>query len=102
MEAIYALATLAGTVPLLKAWRANRNTTLVHSLCWAAAAWVAWGAALVWGDESPGEDPLRLLALFLTGAAGAAVFGARRPIVGAWNFVVLGLLCVLLLPLAET
>jgi hypothetical protein len=31
-----------------------------------------------------------------------AVLGARRPGVGAWNFVVLGLLAVMLLPLAES
>jgi hypothetical protein len=39
--------------------------------------------------------------LGLTGCAGVAVLGARRPGVVAWNFVVLGLLAVLLLPLAE-
>jgi hypothetical protein len=41
------------------------------------------------------------LALALTGCAGMAVLGARRPGVIAWNFVVAGLLAVLLLPLAE-
>jgi hypothetical protein len=39
-----------------------------------------------------------LLALSLTGCAGVAVFGARRPGVQAWNFVVLGLLAVQLVP----
>src|SRR2546423_30545 len=47
-------------------------------------------------------DPTRYLALCLTGCAGVAVLGARRPHVGAWNFVVLGLLAVMLLPLLET
>jgi hypothetical protein len=46
-------------------------------------------------------DVLGYLALGLTGCAGVAVLGARRPGVGAWNFVLLGLLLVLLLPLAE-
>jgi hypothetical protein len=41
------------------------------------------------------------LALGLTGCAGVAVLGARRPGVGAWNFVLLGLLAVFLLPVAE-
>lgn len=41
------------------------------------------------------------LALCLTGCAGVAVLGARRPGVDAWNFVLLGLLAVMLLPLAE-
>lgn len=45
--------------------------------------------------------PLRYLALCLTGAAGVAVLGARRPHVLAWDFVVLGLLTVMLLPLLE-
>jgi hypothetical protein len=40
------------------------------------------------------------LALCLTGCAGIAVLGARRPGVGAWNFVVIGLLAVMLVPLA--
>jgi hypothetical protein len=35
----------------------------------------------------------------LTGCAGIAVLGARRPGAAAWNFVVLGLLAVLLLPI---
>jgi hypothetical protein len=37
--------------------------------------------------------------LCLTGCAGVAVLGARRPGVTAWNFVVVGLLAVLLLPI---
>jgi hypothetical protein len=41
-------------------------------------------------------------ALCLSGCAGVAVLGARRPGVGAWNAVVLGLLAANLLPLAET
>jgi hypothetical protein len=46
--------------------------------------------------------PARYLALSLTGGAGVAVLGARRPHVGAWDFVVLVLLSVMLLPLAES
>jgi hypothetical protein len=41
---------------------------------------------------------LSYLALCLTACAGVAVLGARRPGVGAWNFVVAGLLAVLLRP----
>jgi hypothetical protein len=44
----------------------------------------------------------RFLALCLTGGAGVAVLGARRPYVDAWNYVVLGLLSVMLLPLVES
>src|SRR5205823_3045479 len=48
-----------------------------------------------------GLEPWRYLALCLTGAAGVAVLGARRPHAGAWNLVVLGLLAIMLLPLGE-
>jgi hypothetical protein len=42
------------------------------------------------------------MALCLTGCAAVAVLGARRPGVGPWNFVVLALLAVNMLPLAES
>jgi hypothetical protein len=55
-------------------------------------------------DLWPPADPdlSGCLALCLTGCAGVAVLGARRPGVRAWNFVVLGLLIVLLMPLVES
>lgn len=96
-----ALATAAW--PLGRAWWANRQTTLRQAVLWAAGAWAAW--LLVFLGAALGHDadiaPGRHLALALTGCAGVAVLGARRPGVGAWNFVVCGLLAVLLLPLAE-
>jgi hypothetical protein len=93
---------VAGLYPFCRAWFANRHTTLKHAICWAGIAWIAWGAALTLGTPSQsGLDPWRFVALSLTGAAGVAVLGARRPHAGAWNFVVLGLLAVLLLPLGE-
>jgi hypothetical protein len=64
-------------------------------------AWVAWGAALAANPASAGTNTLSYLALCLTGCAGVAVLGARRPGVTAWNFVVAGLLAVLLLPLVQ-
>jgi hypothetical protein len=96
------LMLLSAAYPLWAAWRANRRTTLVHAVQWGMVAWAAWGAALaaaVWGG--PAELMVRYLALSLTGCAGVAVLGARRPGVAAWNFVVVGLLAVLLMPLAE-
>jgi hypothetical protein len=96
------LLILAGLYPLARAWRANRRTSLAHAVCWAALAWLAWGAALLFGSPYDfGLDPWRYVALCLTGAAGVAVLGARRPHVEAWDVVVLGLLAVMLLPLAE-
>jgi hypothetical protein len=94
---------LSGAWPLVLAWRANRSRTLHQAVGWAWAAWAAWVLVLT-REAALGEPagPLPVyLALCLTGAAGVAVLGARRPGVGAWNFVLLGLLAVLLLPVAE-
>jgi hypothetical protein len=82
--------------PLWIAARANVHTTLRSSVTWAGAAWAVWLLALATRD-----DLATYLALCLSGCAGIAVLGARRPGVGAWNFVVAGLLAVLLLPMAR-
>src|SRR5689334_9462732 len=101
MHALCGLVLLAGGYPLVRAWYANRYTTLRPTLGWATAAWAAW-LTVVWGVWGKFEPTLgRYLALSLTGCAGVAVLGARRPGVGAWNFVVVGLLAVLLRPLWE-
>jgi hypothetical protein len=92
---------LGGGWPLWRAWRVNAGTTLRPALLWTAAAWMAW-LAVACGDWIGGGGRLGpYVALALTGCAGVAVLGARRPGVGAWNFVVAGLLAVLLLPVAE-
>ncbi|MFO0863752.1 MAG: hypothetical protein U0744_03690 [Gemmataceae bacterium] len=92
-----ALALLAaGVWPWWNAWRANRGWSIDHAVLWGMAAWASWGAAAI----RPG-DSADFVSIALTGAAGVAVFGARRPHVVAWNFVVLGLVSVLLLPLIE-
>jgi hypothetical protein len=97
-----ALILLTAAYPLGRAWLANRRTSLAHALTWVWPAWLAWLAvavARVRGPDAPAAA--RYVALCLTACAGVAVLGARRPGVVAWNFVVLGLLVVLLLPLAE-
>jgi hypothetical protein len=102
MQFFFLSLILAGCFPIYRAWLANRQTSLTHAVLWAGAAWFFWGIALIFGTLGEvGFDPLRYIALCMTGAAGVAVLGARRPHVGAWDFVVLGLLAVLLLPLAE-
>jgi hypothetical protein len=104
MNVILFLLMLMGLVPLARAWWTSRHTSLVQTLHWAITAWLAWTATVLFGDHTAGlaaVDPARYLALCLTGCSGVAVLGARRPHVGAWNFVVLGLLAVLLLPLVE-
>src|SRR5882724_2886965 len=93
------LILLFGTAyPLWHAWRANATTTLRPSIAWGAAAWLAWLAAFALDDPT---NLWRYLALSLTACAGVSVLGARRPGVGAWNFVVVGLLAVLLIPVAR-
>jgi hypothetical protein len=94
---VAALILLAGVAwPLWLAWRATAHTTLRATMGWLSAAWVAWLLALALRDDLAGY-----LALSLSACAGIAVLGARRPGVGAWNFVVAGLLAVLLLPMAQ-
>jgi hypothetical protein len=101
--AVLGLIFCTSLYPLAHAWRANRGTSLFQAVSWALASWILWGLALACGLLQLGSllYLARYLALCLTGCAGVAVLGARRPGVGAWNFVVLGLLAVELLPLAE-
>jgi hypothetical protein len=86
----------SAAVPLAAALHANRSTSLLHAVAWTWLAWVGWGLALASGTKTWGY-----MALGLTGCAGVAVFGARRPGAVAWNFVVGGLLAAFGLPLAE-
>jgi hypothetical protein len=104
MQRVCWFVFLLAAYPLWQAWRANRRTSLCQAVGWAIAAWVAWGGLLLVAIETdnPVVNPTAgYLALVLTGCAGVAVLGARRPGVGAWNFVLLGLLAVMLLPVAE-
>jgi hypothetical protein len=100
IDLLAGLLLLTGIYPLAQALRANRYTTLWQPLLWALLAWaawtgVAWSRVLRLGEN---EQLVCYGALCLTGCAGIAVLGARRPGVAAWNFVVVGLLAVLLLP----
>jgi hypothetical protein len=92
-----------GLIPLVLALWANRRTSLAHALVWAIIAWASWAVAMLFDDRGTTEIPLaRYCALCLTGCAGVAVLGARRPHVLAWNFVVLGLLAIMAWPMLET
>ncbi|MSQ96032.1 MAG: hypothetical protein EXR98_15955 [Gemmataceae bacterium] len=94
---------VAGLFPLVLALVAHRRTSLFHALVWTLIAWVSWGLTLAFADPADSDfAPARYWALCLTGCAGIAVLGARRPQVFAWNFVVLGLLAVMIWPLVET
>jgi hypothetical protein len=94
---------LSAALPLVRAWRANRHTTLLQAVNWAWAAWAVWLLTFIALARGDVEEALlgRHLALSVTGCAGVAVLGARRPGVRAWNFVVCGLLAVLLLPVVQ-
>lgn len=87
----------SAALPLLAAWARARGSTIRHALAWAILAWLAW---LYCAARS--TDLSRLTALALTGGAGVAVLGARRPAVVAWHFVVATLLLVLGLARAES
>ncbi len=97
------LLILVGGLLWLRAWRGLARTSLGHAWAWAVAAWLAWvGLAVEEHTNKLGASSLHYyIALCLTGCAGMAVLGARRPGAGAWNFVVGGLLAVLMLPVAE-
>jgi hypothetical protein len=102
MACLSNLLLLAGAYPLWLAWQSNRRTSLRHAIGWAWLAWAGWvGVTALDSVALGGLEEGRYVALALTSCAGVAVLGARRPGVVAWDFVVLGLLAVMLLPLAE-
>jgi hypothetical protein len=98
------LLLVSDLFPLARAWRANRNRSLSHTIAWATLACLGWtvvSVSLVTGDPVRAQRWI-YLALCLTGCAGVAVLGARRPTVAAWNLVVAAMLGVNLLPLLES
>jgi len=97
------LALLSCAFPLLCAWYANRRTTLSLALVWAGCAWFVWVIAFLLAALAEPETSrtLRYVALTITLCPPIMVLGARRPGVLAWNFVVVGLLVTLLLPVAQ-
>jgi hypothetical protein len=102
MGILFGLLLLTGAYPFWRALRANRQTSLLHAIYWAILAWAAWtGSAMIADIASEKVAAARYVALCLTGGAGIAVLGARRPGVAAWDFVVVALLAVNLLPLGE-
>jgi hypothetical protein len=103
MNVILFIIYFSGLGPMTWAWHVNRSTSLVYAVRWAILAWTGWvtNVFLIDSHSIEAGHLAAYVALSLTGCAGVAVLGARRPHVGAWNFVVLGLLAVMILPLAE-
>ncbi len=96
------LAVFFSSLPIFgRLWFDNRHTSLAHATLWAALAWFAWILTLPLDPIGNNAGPYIYLALALTGCAGIAVLGARRPGVNMWNAVVLALLLVELLPWGE-
>jgi hypothetical protein len=91
------LVFFTGSFPIVQAARANRHTTLFHAIIWTIGAWLGWISSACLNDSPPlpNNTFFPYLALALTGCASMAVLGAWRPGVGAWNFVILGLLTVM-------
>jgi hypothetical protein len=100
MHLVAWIMLLAAALPIGRAWLANRHTSLLHSVYWVTLAWMGWLVALATNDKSAHELAV-YFALCLTGCAGMAVLGARRPGAAAWNLVVVALLAINLLPLGE-
>ena len=100
MEFLLLVLGGAGLTPLGLALAANWRSSLRDSLLWLGSAWLVWLAHffLVLANQ---DESLRHWALSFTGCAMVAVLGARRPRVGPWNLVVLGLLAVLSLPVLQ-
>jgi hypothetical protein len=102
MATLSLLVFLSAIIPLTVAWNRQRGTSLVHAMGWVVLAWLGWAVELALAAS--GSSPLtggRYAGLCLILCAGVAVLGARYPRAGAWNFVVLGLLAVLMLPWME-
>jgi hypothetical protein len=94
------LVLLSAAYPLWRAWNANRHTSLFQTIHWAIVAWIAWLWALTPNHSADAAIP-SYVALSFSACANVAVLGAREPGVSAWNFVILGLLALLFVPVAE-
>jgi len=93
-----ALLLCTGFYPLWFAWRANQRTT--PASCNPLGR-LRLGRVDRRRISRIRRTPIEIPGAVPDGCAGVAVLGARRPGMTAWNFVVAGLLAVLLLPVAR-
>ncbi len=101
-----ALIAVVGVLVLLLSARGKlRGTTLLWPWGWCLPAAAVWGAVVWWQLlRSPPECvtlPWRYAAGVLSLAPGVSLLGVRRPHHRAWQWVVVSLLGVLLLPLGH-
>jgi hypothetical protein len=91
---------LLAAFPLWQACNNEWKTSLRDTTLWLIATWLAWLGVAIRSDLDPLAPYGRYGALALALATLVSVFGARQP-TAPWNFVVLGFLAVLGLPLFE-
>jgi hypothetical protein len=102
-----AIAGMLGWLVLLSARQAVANTTLASAWWWSLAALAAWSglenaAGLRLVTDAGWLAPLRLAAIGLSFCPVISLIGAKRPQHAAWNFIVLSLWGIVMLPAAET
>ena len=90
MQLVQVVLFAFGTGALVRAWPVTRGTAMFHALHWGFAAWLAWAIVICLRLPqlnlkmiASHPEPGIYLALCLTGCAGVAVLGARRPHVAA-------------------
>jgi hypothetical protein len=100
------IALCVGLVALATAWRIVRDTTLVATWVWCAAALGATAGLEIFAACTTADltatAPWRYAARALLLCPVVSLVGAKRPQHGPWNFVVFSLWCILALPAAET
>jgi hypothetical protein len=95
--ALTLIALAAGLAILFRVRRAILETTLTSAWWWSLAALVSWSAASLLQLSSP----LRFAAIAMSFCPAVALIGAKRPQHLAWNFVVVSLWAIVILPSAE-
>jgi hypothetical protein len=101
VHALNLLATLSLAYPLWRTWRALWPTSLRAAAGWMVLAWLGWVTLSIMPLVNLPERPVQYLALCLSACSFVAILGARKPGMMAWNFVVVGLLAILSLPLIQ-